>query len=92
MILYLECEFILPQMHSLKEKRAVLQRMLKRTSQKYNVAVSELDFQDLWQRTKIGIVTVSSDRRHSERELHSVLEFLESNSEWECLSFTIHEL
>lgn len=92
MILYLECEFILPNVHTLKEKRAVLQRMLKCTSQKYNVAVSELDFQNLWQRTKLGIVTVSSDRRHSERELHYVLNFLESNSEWECLSYTIHEL
>lgn len=91
MIFYLECEFMMPHVHSLKEKRAILQRMLKRTSQKFNVAVSELDFQDLWQRTKIGVVTISSDRRHSERELQSVLRFLESNSEWECLSYTIHE-
>lgn len=92
MIYYLECEFMLPNVHSLKEKRAILQRMLKRTSQKFNVAVSELDHQDTWQRTQIGVVTVSSDRRHSEKEIQRVLQFLESNSEWECLTYTIHEL
>lgn len=91
MILYLECEFILPNVHTLKEKRAVLQRMIKRTRQKFNVSVGELDYQDLWQRTLLGIVVVSSDRRHSERELRMVLNFLESNSEWECLTYQIDE-
>lgn len=85
MIVYAECEFLLPTAHSLKEKRAVLQRMLTRTKQKFNVSISELDHQDVWQRTKIGIVAIASDKRAVERELTLAIRFLESNPEWECI-------
>ena len=40
------CEFIIYDAHSLKEKRAVLQRMLTRLKQKFNVSIAEVDFQD----------------------------------------------
>lgn len=46
----------------LKEKRAILQRVLTRVKQRYNVAVSEVGHQDVWQRTEIAIVSVSSNR------------------------------
>ena len=45
-----------------KEKRAILQRVLTRVKQRYNVAVSEVGHQDVWQRTEIAIVSVSSNR------------------------------
>ena len=41
MIVYAEVEFIIQTAHSLKEKRAVLQRMIKRTKQKFNVSVAQ---------------------------------------------------
>lgn len=85
MIVYAECEFLIPTAHSLKEKRAVLQRMLTRTKQKFNVSISELDHQDVWQRTKIGIVAIASDKRAVERELTLAIRFFESNPEWECI-------
>ena len=53
--------------HSLKEKRAILQRVLTRVKQRYNVAVSEVGHQDVWQRTEIAIVSVSSNRVIRER-------------------------
>ena len=83
MISYAECEFIIPTSHSLKEKRAVLQRMLTRTKQKFNVSISEIDHQDVWQRTKIAIVCVASSCDASDRELTHAINFLESNPEWE---------
>ena len=58
-----ECECIIHDAHSLKEKRAVLQRILTRLKQKFNVSVAETDYQDLWQRTKIAIVAVSSSQK-----------------------------
>ncbi|MFX3674062.1 MAG: DUF503 domain-containing protein [Paenisporosarcina sp.] len=83
MISYAECEFIIPTSHSLKEKRAVLQRMLTRTKQKFNVSISEIDHQDVWQRTRIAIVCVASSSEASDRELTHAIHFLESNPEWE---------
>ena len=85
MIGSLECEFRIYDANSLKEKRAVLQRVLTRLKQKYNVSVSEIDYQDVWQRTKIAIVTVASSRHAAERELENSLRFLDSFPEWERL-------
>ena len=70
MIVYAEVEFMIPDAHSLKEKRAVLQRMITRTKQKFNVSVAEIDHQNVWQRTKIAVVTVaSSAKQAAEREM-----------------------
>ena len=55
-------ECMIYDVHSLKEKRAILQRVLTRVKQRYNVAVSEVGHQDVWQRTEIAIVSVSSNR------------------------------
>ena len=85
MIVYAEVEFIIHTAHSLKEKRAVLQRMITRTKQKYNVSIAEVDHQNVWQRTKLALVTVSSSKEAAERELERALQFLQSNPEWEQL-------
>ena len=65
MIGFVECEYRIFHAHSLKEKRAVLQRILTRLKQKFNVSVAEVEHQDIWQFTKIAIVTVSSIRQGS---------------------------
>lgn len=85
MIVYVEVEFLIPDSHSLKEKRAVLQRMITRTKQKFNVSVAEIDHQNVWQRTRIGVVTVASSKAVADREIDHVLQFLQSNPSWELL-------
>ncbi|MFJ5622072.1 DUF503 domain-containing protein [Peribacillus loiseleuriae] len=77
------CECIIYDAHSLKDKRAVLQRVLTRLKQKFNVSVSEVDFQDTWQRTQIAIVAVTSSRKSTEREIQNALQFLDSFPELE---------
>ncbi|AEA17474.1 hypothetical protein bthur0003_35840 [Bacillus thuringiensis serovar thuringiensis str. T01001] len=69
--------------HSLKEKRAILQRVLTRVKQRYNVAVSEVGHQDVWQRTEIAVVSVSSNRVICEKEMNRVLEYIDSFPEIE---------
>ena len=66
----LTLELHLPYAHSLKEKRVVLQRVKDRLRGKFNVAVAELDHQDVWQRALLGVVSISS----SEQNLRQVLE------------------
>ena len=87
MIVYAEVEFMIPTAHSLKEKRAVLQRMVTRTKQKFNVSIAEIDHQDVWQRTRLALVSVASSKDAAERELMRALHFLQSNPEWEQLEF-----
>lgn len=85
MIVYAEIEFIIQTAHSLKEKRAVLQRMTTRTKQKFNVSLAEIDHQDVWQRTRLAIVTVASSKEAADREMNNAVYYLQSNPEWEML-------
>ncbi|KGR86458.1 DUF503 domain-containing protein [Lysinibacillus odysseyi] len=85
MIVYAEIEFIIQTAHSLKEKRAVLQRMITRTKQKFNVSIAEIDHQDVWQRTRLAVVTVSSSKEAADREMNHAVHYLQSNPEWEML-------
>lgn len=55
---------------SLKGKRRILKSILSRLPRQFNVAVAEIDCQDMWQTAVIGLVTVGNDAGH----LHSVLE------------------
>jgi uncharacterized protein YlxP (DUF503 family) len=65
----LTLEIQLPYSHSLKEKRAVLQKMRDRLRSRFNVAVAELDHEDVWQRATLGVVSISD----SQSLLQSVL-------------------
>ena len=72
----LTVELHVPGSRSLKDKRMVLRRVKDRL-RKFNVAVSEVDHHDLWQRASLAVVTVSVDRRHAEGELAAVADEIE---------------
>ena len=72
----LSVELHVPGSQSLKEKRMVLRR-LKDRLKKFNVAVSEVEHQDLWQRAALAVVTVSTDQQHADRELAAVADEIE---------------
>ena len=72
----LTLELFIPQARSLKDKRMVL-RSLKDRLKKFNVAVAEVEHHDLWQRAGLGIVAISTDRKHVEAELASVADEIE---------------
>jgi uncharacterized protein YlxP (DUF503 family) len=71
-VLTLEIE--LPYSHSLKEKRAVLQKMRDRLRARFNVAVAELDHQDVWQHATLGVVSISNSQTLLESTFRQVLE------------------
>jgi uncharacterized protein len=72
----LSVELFLPGAGSLKAKRMVLRRVKDRLA-KFNVAVSEVEHHDLWQRAGLGIVTISTARAHAEQELAAVADEIE---------------
>ncbi len=69
----------LPGCSSLKEKRGKIKPILNRLHREFNLATAEIDFQDVWQDTMIGCVTVSSDGIQNERLLQQVIAFTERN-------------
>lgn len=48
--------------HSIKDKRQVLRSLKDKLRASFNVSVSELDSQGLWQRATLGVVGVSDSR------------------------------
>jgi uncharacterized protein YlxP (DUF503 family) len=72
----LTIELHVPGSQSLKDKRAVLRRVKDRLK-KFNVAVSEVEHHDLWQRAALAVVTVSPDQPHADRELAAVADEIE---------------
>jgi uncharacterized protein YlxP (DUF503 family) len=68
----LTLEIFLPDSHSLKEKRFVI-RSLRDRLKKFNVSVAECDHQELWQRSTMGIVSISSDHGILEKTLNAVV-------------------
>jgi len=56
----LRIELYMPQCRTLKEKRQVVKSIIDRTHSRFNVAVAEVDKQDLWQVCSLGITCVSN--------------------------------
>jgi len=69
----LTLELHLPEAQSLKDKRQVLRSLKDRLRANFNVAVAELDFEDTWQRSVVGVVTLSNEEQHVEGALQKVL-------------------
>jgi len=72
-----QLDFRIPENQSLKGKRHVLRKMIDRVRHRFNVAISEVGDNDLWQRGQIGICTVGNDRRHINSSLDKVIDFIE---------------
>ena len=68
----LTLELRLADAHSLKDKRHTVKSLKDRLRSKFNVAVAEIDYQDLWQRALIAAVTIPSDHSHAEQVLQLV--------------------
>lgn len=66
-------ELYIPDAQSLKDKRQIVRSLKDRLRGRFNVAVAELDFQDLWQRALIGVVGISSDGHYLEQSLAEVV-------------------
>jgi uncharacterized protein len=66
-------EIHIPDARSLKDKRQIIRSLKDRLRGHFNVAVAELDHQDLWQRSLIGVVGISSDGHHLEQSLEAVI-------------------
>jgi uncharacterized protein YlxP (DUF503 family) len=70
----LTLEIHIPDAQSLKDKRQVLRSLKDQLRRQYNVAIAELDHHDVWQRSVIGIVTLSNEEKHVREMLNKVLD------------------
>lgn len=68
----LTLEIHIADARSLKDKRQVLRSLKDRLRAHFNVAVAELDHHDVWQRSRVGVVSISNDGKHLEESLSAI--------------------
>ena len=75
---------------SLKDKRQIVRSIIERARVRYQVAVAEVEDQDLWQRATIGIAYVSGSGPHAHEVIQKVVDFVTTaNPEAEVLDSII---
>lgn len=77
----LRVEVHIPESGSLKSKRFVLRSLTDRLRKRFNLSVAEVEYQDLWQRSVLGIVTVNTDRKHADSTLSKALDLLDDEAD-----------
>ncbi|OLB22258.1 MAG: hypothetical protein AUI12_00890 [Acidobacteria bacterium 13_2_20CM_2_57_6] len=70
----LTLELHIPDAQSLKDKRQVLRSLKDKLRRDFNVAVAEMEHHDTWQRSVVGIVTISNEEKHLREVLQKVLD------------------
>ena len=70
----LTLELHIPDAQSLNDKRQVLRSLKDKLRREFNVAVAELDHHDAWQRSVVGVVTLSNEEKHVQEMLQKVLD------------------
>ncbi len=68
----------IPASNSLKEKRMVVNRVRDRVRAKFNVAIAEVDENEVWNRAVLGVVTVSNEQVHCNQVLDKVVDLVET--------------
>ena len=72
-------ELYLPGNGSLKEKRSQLKPLIARLRKEFNLAAAEVDLNDTWQSSVIGLVTVSNDVGRVQSLLEKTIQWIEIN-------------
>ena len=77
MIAYCEVYLNIPGVQSLKEKRRIIKSLQDKLKNKFNIAISEIGNNDLWQSSLIGVVTIGNETAYLEKMLNSIINFID---------------
>jgi uncharacterized protein len=77
-------EIFIPGSASLKDKRRVIRPVTAAVRKKFNASVAEVDHQDLWQRTTIGVSCIAESTSHCVKMLREIERVVASTSAGEA--------
>ena len=63
--------------NSLKEKRMILHSLKAKLRNNFNVAVTQIDDEDKWQKATLAIVVVETDRKNMNSILSNIINFIQ---------------
>jgi uncharacterized protein YlxP (DUF503 family) len=78
-ILIYQIDLYFQASHSLKEKRGILKSFQNQIRKKFNVSIAEIDYHDVWQSSRIGIVMTANEIKVLNIALTEIQKFIENN-------------
>lgn len=91
-ILGMKVSFLIYNSYSLKDKRSVIKSIIKKTQNKFNVIISEVEAHDTLNQGVLGIAVVSNNHKLCQQMLDQVIQEIEDNGEVEIHSIERVEL
>ena len=86
-------ELRLPDVHSLKEKRHRMSMLTTDLRKAFPAAaVSEVDFQDQWQRTSFGVALVAPQSTHLQQLITGIRRYFEDRPDAELIDVDVSYL
>ncbi len=92
LVAVLVADLLFPDAASLKDKRRRLSGLTGRIRAGFPVSVAEVDFQDLWQRGRIGVALVTTDARLAQSMLDRISDLMGRDGEVELVGRRIEFL
>jgi len=84
-----QVELYIPDSGSLKSKRFVLKSIKTKIRNKFNVSVAEIENNDKWQRSSLGLAIVSNERKIIDSTLNQIIDFIDNDFRVEVLNHSI---
>jgi uncharacterized protein YlxP (DUF503 family) len=85
-------ELFLPESGSLKDKRQVIKSLKDRIKRRFNVAIAEVDDQDLWQKTVLGVACVGNRKDYVNEVLDKVIGAIRGTPSVEIMDYRLELL
>lgn len=82
----LECDLLLSDIRSRKQKRSVVRPLVAELRRRFEVTAAETGHLDLLRRAEVGIAVVAADAAHCGEVLDAVERFVAERPETELLS------
>lgn len=79
-------ELLIYNTNSLKEKRHVIKSIIERLKSRYNISISEVGEQDKWQKSLIGLCTVSNSYKLVDEIIDKIIDFIDYDSRIEIIN------
>lgn len=76
-VLHIDLHF--PGSQNLKQKRRILKSLCERLRNQFNIAIAEVDDNELWQRGRIGITSVSNESLPLDKLFTAITTFVVDN-------------
>ncbi len=80
----------IPGALTLKDKRQIIQSMIARI-RKLNVSIAEIDYQDQWQRSRLGMAVVSNSNAYLDSIEAEIIKLIETQYPVEIVETIIEE-